>query len=62
MPNGNILKCSEAFDSINVFDGILDELIAGKRIDPGMDEDGWLTTLRMLSPGRYPPDLLSYSF
>ena len=41
LPNGNILKCSEAFESIigNVFEGIKNEYTAEKWTDVGLDRD-----------------------
>lgn len=41
LPNGDILKCSEAFNCVvgNVCSGIIDENSAIKWTDPGLDED-----------------------
>lgn len=41
LPNGDILKCSEAFNCIvgNVYLGITDEIATAKWTDPGLDEE-----------------------
>lgn len=41
LPNGDILKCSEAFNCVvgNVSKGITDEITVAKWTDPGLDED-----------------------
>lgn len=41
LPNGDILKCSEAFNCVvgNVFSGIADEVAVAKWTDPGLDDE-----------------------